>query len=397
MRFGAEVRVAVLVDSAQWGGLETHAVGLIDELQRLGHQPLLLCSTAAGEAMFRGMSPGGAPITTFDSNRPLGARTRHEWVSIRDRFDIDTLVFEKGTLHAGGLWMDARLRTVFRRYVAVLHLAPPVVPPPSRRRFLGILPSPNLWRRRFVARGRVRAIFPHLTVSVSEAVRQLLISQYHFPAARVVTVHNGVDLDRFRADSASRQQARTSWGIPEAAIVFGMVCRLVRDKSVDEAIDAFATLTRTKGYDQSWLVIVGEGPERSALERRATSRGVDGGVRFTGFVSDTPQVYRGIDYYVQVSHMEAMPMTLLEALASGCLVIATSVGGTVEIVTEPQLGWLVPPGDPPALLEALRTAADLPPVLRMAMSERARESVSARFSSGRQYRSLIDLVMGSQA
>ena len=103
------------------------------------------------------------------------------------------------------------------------------------------------------------------------------------------------------------------------------------------------------------LAVAGDGPERSALERRAGELGLDGRVSFLGSVprAQVLRLFRAADASVLPSAWENFPHTVVEALAVGCPVIATAVGGVPEVVRDGENGLLVPPGDPAALAAAI--------------------------------------------
>jgi glycosyltransferase involved in cell wall biosynthesis len=126
--------------------------------------------------------------------------------------------------------------------------------------------------------------------------------------------------------------------------------RLGPQKSLDVALEAVAELPDVT------LVVAGDGPDRGALERRARELGVDGRARFLGSVprDGVLRLFRAADASVLSSSWENLPHTVLEALAVGSPVIATSVGGVPEVVRDGENGLLVPVRDPHALAEAIR-------------------------------------------
>lgn len=128
------------------------------------------------------------------------------------------------------------------------------------------------------------------------------------------------------------------------------VCRLVNWKGVDELIKIVAQLTETG------LIVVGDGPERSRLETLAYDLGVSERVCFTGQVprAEVPAYLKAADLFVLNSRYEGLPHVVLEALAAGKPVVATSVGGTPEVVQHGVNGLLVPPGDSKWLGEAVQ-------------------------------------------
>ncbi len=152
--------------------------------------------------------------------------------------------------------------------------------------------------------------------------------------------------------------------------VLAFAGRLGPQKSVGTALEALARV------DEVALVIAGDGPDRAALERRARELGLEERVRFLGAVprDQVLRLFRAADASLLSSAWENFPHTVVEALAVGCPVIATAVGGVPEVVRDGVNGLLVAPGDPAALASALeRFYAD--PELRSRLAEAAVASV----------------------
>jgi glycosyltransferase involved in cell wall biosynthesis len=134
------------------------------------------------------------------------------------------------------------------------------------------------------------------------------------------------------------------------------------EKDHTSLLRAFATLRRR--YPGARLVLAGAGPERERLEGLATSLGIDGSVEFLGHVDDVRPVHARLDVYVQSSHVEGMPVAVLEALAAGIPVVAARVGGNEEAVVDGVGGVLVPPQRPEAIVEAVSRIVDQPALAR---------------------------------
>jgi glycosyltransferase involved in cell wall biosynthesis len=146
----------------------------------------------------------------------------------------------------------------------------------------------------------------------------------------------------------SRDELRSELGLDGHVLAFAG--RLGPQKALAVALDALAQLPEVT------LVIAGDGPERSALERHARKLGLDGRARFLGRLerSAVLRLFRAADASLLSSSWENFPHTVVEALAVGTPVIATSVGGVPEVVREGENGLLVPPRDPEALAETIR-------------------------------------------
>ncbi len=131
----------------------------------------------------------------------------------------------------------------------------------------------------------------------------------------------------------------------------GVVGRLSPEKGVDVFLDACALLQR-RGRAFSGL-IVGDGPERGALERQAARLGLAPRVTFAGHHEDMRPIYGAIDLLVLPSRSEGLPNVLLEGLRADCAVVATAVGAVPEVLSVPEAGIMVRPGDPTALADAI--------------------------------------------
>jgi glycosyltransferase involved in cell wall biosynthesis len=178
--------------------------------------------------------------------------------------------------------------------------------------------------------------------AVSDLVARKLATRSGRTVARVI---NGVDLERFKpADSAS---ARQRLGLPQHSPIIGLVARLQKVKGADVLINAPSFLKTP-----ACLVIVGDGPERTALELQARGRRLMDRIRFLGVRGDVEAILPALDLFVLPSRAEGLPLALVEAQACGAPVVATDVGGAREACC-PKSALLAPPDDPQALAAAI--------------------------------------------
>lgn len=149
-----------------------------------------------------------------------------------------------------------------------------------------------------------------------------------------------------------REEARRALDAPETGLLVGWVGRLIPVKGCDVFLRA---LSRVRGEDYR-AVIIGDGPERAALEALASELGLTNQVRFLGAVPDAARFFSGLDLFVLSSRSEGTPMVLLEAMGAGLPVVATSVGGVPDVIADEVGGWLVPPEQPDRMAEAVTLA-----------------------------------------
>jgi N-acetyl-alpha-D-glucosaminyl L-malate synthase BshA len=148
-------------------------------------------------------------------------------------------------------------------------------------------------------------------------------------------------------------------------------------KRVGDAVLALASLRR-QGLPTA-LALLGDGPERAAVEARVADLGLESSVRFLGARGHFEDLLSRADVFLLPSETESFGLAALEALASGVPVVASAVGGLPEVVRDGETGLLVPPADPEALARAVRALLH-DETRRRAMSERARADAVARFA-----------------
>lgn len=233
-------------------------------------------------------------------------------------------------------------------------------------------------------------------IAVAEPHARYLIEQEKLPPRRVRVVFNGIDTERFRPRPADAA-LRASLGIPADAPVAGIVARLSREKNHEMFLEV-ARQVRERAR-KSHFLIVGEGIDRERLEQLARDLGVADCVRFLGNRNDVPELLAMIDVFLLTSHIEASPVSVLEALATGKPVVATRVGSVGENVADGEVGYLVEPGD--AVLMAERTV-ELFADARLAQSlgARGRRLVIERASVDRMvegYQNLLEELFSEKA
>lgn len=248
------------------------------------------------------------------------------------------------------------------------------------------LARPTLW-----GMGNATAIF-----AVSDFIRRGLIGN-GLEADKIHTIHNAVDADYFDPDRklASRAPLRGQFGIPENAIIVGIVARMIPWKGQYELIGALARLRET--FPDLHLVMLGADVAefRADCEKRARDGGVADRVHFGGYQQDVRPFLHEFDLFAHPSYEEPFGLAIAEAMAMRKPVIACSTGGVPEIITHGRDGWLVEARSAEAVATAITTLLNNGELCRQ-LGARARETVRDRFSPrqqcaavARRYTSLI--------
>ena len=344
MRGGRPVRLLVFCGATAWGGAEIllgHLLAALDERFR----PSLLGVDAAVLERIAARRPGTAWATVprIRGKRDLAAMWAHRRALARAGADI--VQFNLPVPFADPYTVLAALTLSHTPVIAVAHL-PMAAPRAGLDRLV-----------RFNA-GRLTAV-----VGVSEHAARQIEQLVGLPPGGVRVAPNGVP----------EPAHPLSAPVPPGRLVVGAVGRLDRQKGFDVLLRAVTDLPAVH------VVLVGDGPERTALERLAAELRLTERVSMLGWSDDASGYLRSFDVLAVPSRYEGLPLVLLEAMLAGVPVVATDVGGIPDAVEHERSALLVPPDDVAALAAALgRLTAE--ETLRRRLAAAAQQEGRRRFS-----------------
>jgi glycosyltransferase involved in cell wall biosynthesis len=206
-------------------------------------------------------------------------------------------------------------------------------------------------------------------VAITDALRAFTVEQVGADPAKVQTIHYGLD------GPPAPWGANPPDDVPADARVLVSTARLAVQKGVDQAIRALPSLP-----DDTVLVVLGDGPERPALEALAHELGVAPRVFLPGRVPDVAAWLRRASVYVHPARWEGFGIGVLEAMHSGVPVVATRVSSLPELVVDGATGYLVPVGDPASLADAIARALERPELGAAGRVRAVREFTVARMA-----------------
>jgi glycosyltransferase involved in cell wall biosynthesis len=187
--------------------------------------------------------------------------------------------------------------------------------------------------------------------------------QYHL-------IRSGIDVEYYRGAGIDRGQVRSRLGLPRDAFVVGSVGRLSRQKAPLDLLGAFEPVARAR--PDAHMVIVGDGPDRPAVEAAVRNSRLDGRIHLAGLRRDVPALMCAFDVFALASHWEGLPRVLPQAMAAGLPIVASRANGVPDAVVNGENGWLVDVGDVAGLSRRLLELSQDPSRARR-MGERGRE------------------------
>lgn len=323
---GGPLRVMFVATSMPVGGMETLLVELIRRLDRRRFAPELCCLKyldVLGEELSREI-----PVHTGLLSGKYDLRVLHRLPRLMRQRRIDAVV----TVGTGGDKMFWGRLAAYTAGVPVICSALHSTGLPDRVERLNRLLAP----------------ITDAFIGVAHAHGRYLAEHEGCPADKVRVIPNGVDVERFRPRQHDAR-LRQSLGLPENCVVVGIVAALRPEKNHEMFLEVGRRVREQWGNAR--ILIVGDGRRRGALESLAAALMPGDAVKFLGSRPDVPELLSLFDVFLLTSHMEANPVSILEAMACGKPVVAPRVGSIPESIDDGRTGLLFTPGDAAAATE----------------------------------------------
>jgi glycosyltransferase involved in cell wall biosynthesis len=343
------LRIVHTESSLGWGGQEIRILSESQGLLRRGHDVKLLCAPQArirAEAANWGVAAIPLPI---DRKRPVGLGALHHWFSS----NVSDII---NTHSSTDSWLAALVQAALgrpTRIVRTRHISAPVPRGPLSR-----------WLYMRAAA---------YVVTTGEAIKRDLVQRNGFRANRIESVPTGSDAGHYRP--GERKAMRAKFGLPQDKTLVGIVATLRSWKGHAVLLEAMMRLPASVE-----LVIVGDGPQREALERQVAQLDLRGRVHLQGQQADVLPWLRAIDIFALPSTAnEGVPQALVQAMLCELPCVTTDVGSIPELASHERTALVVPPRDAPALAAAIeRLAGD--EGLRRELGETARKQCVEGYS-----------------
>ena len=338
--------IRFIIGSLDVGGAETHLSRILPELKDDTFQPVVITLTHKGE-LADALEKAGIPVlepsslVRFIQRIPILSRLLGPVVTIC----YLVRVFIK---------TPARLTCFYLPSSYYLGMIAAMITADTRNTLMFRRSLNDYYKKRPIIRF-IEHQLHKITRSIvgnSEAVIRQLANEEGVPADKLTLIYNGIDVSKF-SESDERVAIRERLGIGEDVIVLSIVANLIPYKGHSDLIEALAMIAGS--INQPWLLLsVGTGIDsRPDLQKLVKSKNLSRHVRWLGQRRDVAEILSASDIGLLVSYHEGFSNSLLEGMAAGLPMIVTDVGGNPEAIIHQQCGLVVPPGQPPALAEAI--------------------------------------------
>jgi glycosyltransferase involved in cell wall biosynthesis len=191
-------------------------------------------------------------------------------------------------------------------------------------------------------------------IAVSSFIRQGAI-RCGLPQSMIEVIPDGIEIPSEVPSAETRAKARARWGFSESEFLIGHLGAFTPEKGQEVALQAFQVLGESLPHAR--LLLAGEGPTLNNPEITQRCKALGDRVRLCGTIQDPVEFFSALDLFVMPSKSEGLGSSALMAMSYGLPVVASRVGGLPEVVEDACTGWLIEPGSPAALAQAMLAAA----------------------------------------
>jgi len=328
------MKILHLIDTFGVGGMENVLTNLINKMNMSNYHHFICCYNADDNLIQR-LSRTDTDITILNKRKGNDLTIPFKIAKICNRKQIDIIHARGWTMYAEGL-LASKISPSVKKFIYGFH----------GKTFEDVLKK----KRRRIFMQWLLAKFTDQIVTLTEEMRDDYASSFHINKKKITIINNGIDIQKF-SKKIDKSKIRNKFGISPEEIVLGCVARLDPVKDLISLLKGYKIAQKCKPNIS--LIIVGNGPCMEQIKKYANKFKFKNKIVFTGMRNDIPKLLKLMDIYVQTSLYEGMSNTILEAMAAGLPVIATSVGGNNEIVINKKTGILIPPKNLEALSKAI--------------------------------------------
>lgn len=356
--------ILFLIDKLFLAGAQRNFFQLVTGLSGTRFRPIFVCLQEGGPLADKLLASGV-------EGQVLGLKRIYDNVGLQQALQLKGLIERRDVSIIHSYLTSANIYGTFVGKLLARN-RPKVI---TTRRDLGVMRN---WRVRWAEELFINPFVDRFVV-VCDAVKKSLIREKGVNPDKVVTVYNGIDIEAFDNEANRHAVTREALQLEERDQMICTVANLTDVKGHHFLIKAFAQVRQT--FPDTKLLLVGDGPLKLELQQLCESYGIRDRVLFLNSRSNVPALLRHADLCVLPSLTEGLSNALLEYMAAGKPVVATAIGGNVEVVVHGETGFLVPARDESSMAHYMRILLENQRLARQ-IGQAGRDRVSKDFSYG---------------
>ncbi|MEI6043334.1 MAG: glycosyltransferase family 4 protein [Chloroflexota bacterium] len=384
----AKIKLLIIVTLSEMGGAQKYVYSLATGLPKDQFEVKVIC--APGGPLISELTKAGIEVTSLQT-LVREINPKQDWQAIQD---LKALIhqWQPDIVHVNStkVGLLGRVAAWFCKVPVSLYTA---------HGFVLSEPLSKSTKTLYWLGEKLGAWLGTYTIAVSEVDRQLALRYKLTTPSRIITIHNGIELEPDTSRDTARYEEtaalKAELNLPTDKLLIGTIANFYPTKGLSFFLKAGALIKQAQSADaasrrgRTWsgppqprvhLVLIGDGEERPQLLELVKELGLSEDVTFLGRRPNAGQLTSIFDLFIISSIKEGLPFALLEAMAQECAVVATRVGGIPEVLGNNEFGLLVEPGDASALADAAVRLLQNPALARQ-LGKKARSRILTAFSS----------------
>lgn len=323
-----KIRVSYFLGSLNIGGTQKNVVNILKNIDREKFEPRLCCLFSGGP-LEEEINPLNIPTLICNYGPIYDIRIYFKIINFFRGSDI-LYCFGYPTIYFG----------VFLGWLA------------GTQNIIVAVQDRDVWKKWYhILLDRLIRPFVDLYIADGKGTIEFAIKQQGINPDKIIAIYDGADIDAL-IPKKSRSEIRTEFSITEDAQLVAVICRLDdKKKGVSYFLKAIPSILEK--YSDTRFIIVGDGEDRYTLEYLSLKLKIRDKIIFTGFREDIPNILNAIDIFVIPSLWESVPKILVDAMAMGKAIVATTAGDIPELISDKKTGILIRPGEPREISDAV--------------------------------------------
>ncbi len=371
-------KIVFLTDPREWGGCE---ILLLDYLTAIDYSKVEVVLMTTNDFFSKRIAERGLPVKVELFPFKLAGHPLSRFIKfyrMLSKFKpMDKIIYFTGGFYIFK-WSEylAGYMLSKKEVYSVENLGPFKLPETGDKKYFGVIPPLNLWRHKKIFFAKLRLSLCKRILTVGLDIKTRLVDWYGCSPNKIFVAYNGVSSKKFSPDRSKKENFLKRYHRTTGDIVITSTSRLSQEKCVYRLLEAIAQIKDK--YHNIFVVIVGDGPLRSELEKLAVEKGLMPIIKFVGYQENVVDFLHLGDIFVLPSDYEGFSIAMLEAMAVGLIPVRTDTCGAGEVIIHGENGFIVECSTE-GVRKGLEMTLKLTAAQRRIMSEKARKTIEENF------------------